>query len=197
MNGGQAGPGMPDVDPPEDPISRAFSEAAKTVGFEAYLRSVHGEALKKLRRAGFEEGLSRSTTRILSGVMRTLFPSISWQSPGGKREVYPEVVTQLYVQAEKGLLPARNIPPEDHGATALQLEILRGLERIFDATNPSVSVKPCGLWLREFASDGSHVIRVPLMWARAVYPGADRTICLVAELRFWEGSPGSSHAKPI
>lgn len=198
-------PGMPDVDPPKDPIVAAFEKAAKTIISNDQIRLVHSEAIEKLERAGFRQaidfgaGFVGGTARLGDASLRRIFLSIRWEGAGGEqRYAYPELVTQACARAGQGLEKILYCPPEESGASILQLEILRGLEIVFSEAKLSLPYKWCGLWLRKFMSDGTRVIRVPIVKTEFHTNRPHKeTLCVVAELRFWDDFPSSENAKPI
>lgn len=203
MKGSKSGQGR---DMSSGKLAEALAQAARFITAEDCFRAAHMEALALLKKAGFEEnavaGGCCHVTQKEKGELSTVFLEIRWSGAGAeKREVYPELVTGFQLYLNEAVGTALSGYPEDHGASTIQLELVRGLVGPFlDAeiyqgigSNPAYFRKHgYAGWLRKFRSDGALVIRIPIRDKN--YKQNER---VEAQLRFWDGFPGSAHAKPI
>lgn len=71
---------VPDVDPPDDPVAKAFAKAATTLSSDGCIRAVHKEALVMLEKIGFRrqrffgfENPSEGVPRSSDGSRSTYF----------------------------------------------------------------------------------------------------------------------------
>lgn len=186
-------------------IEEIFAEAARTITLEDCMFAVHRRALTYIVGWGFSplhvKGSSVDAVRRTNDSLRTILEPIRWEgAEGNPREIHPELVTQSQVKADQGMKYQAFGWPESFGASLLQMEIIRGFDRILTVHSVyhlfdedyAYQGRGDGRWIREFKSDGTKVIRIPIQKGKFTDGGL-----VYAELHFWNGFPHSASAKPV